>query len=87
MHLFLLLRDDTARQQGIDCLLGATRLAVDRNRLESDLVIPSHGCFVILISCHCPISSKGRSLSPNRVLLRRLVNDCSPRLLHFGAAD
>src|SRR5258707_732878 len=42
MHLFLLLRDDTARQQGIDCLLGATRLAVDRNRLEGGYLGPRH---------------------------------------------
>jgi hypothetical protein len=42
---------------------------------------------LILISCQCPRSSKGRCLLPDLVLLPRLVNDCSPRLLHFGAAD
>lgn len=62
-------------------------IAIASKAVISDLVIPSHGCFVILISCQCLRSSKGRCLLPNRVLLRRLVNDCSPRLLHFGAAD
>jgi hypothetical protein len=55
-------------------------IAIASKAVISDPVIPSHGRFVILISCQCPRSSKGRCLLP-------LVNDCSPRLLHFGAAD